>query len=73
MQMAASGLVGHLRSKYFSTTNQCKIQQDGTSTEIKSLTLVELVISFVILGVGLSISCLAFIIEHTYKKANIRK
>lgn len=70
MQAAAGGLVEHLRQQYFSVTPQCRADVPA-KTNVQAIKLVHLAVSFVILGIGLSLSTLAFLIEVTQRVANI--
>jgi len=58
----AAGIIDLYKKKYFPSTKQCRTDIPP-ETKTQSLTLVEFGAAFMILGVGLTLSLLAFLTE----------
>ena len=72
MKMAQNGIISYFKSAYFPPSGQCRVSGNRKSTKSKrhSLNFSELTVAFLMLGVGLSMASLAFLIEAIfgYKK-----
>ena len=66
LRLNAAGVGDFYRKKYFPPTPKCRTDTPP-ETEAHSLNLFELGSAFLILGIGLSISILAFLMEITVK------
>lgn len=57
---------------YFLKPNidQCRMENQGASARQKALSLVDMSSSFVILGLGISLSILVFLMELIYNRIN---
>jgi len=60
--MWASGTVSHMIKEHFPVATKCRTD-NPPETNIRTLTLTDLAAAFLILGIGLSLSILAFAIE----------
>lgn len=62
LRMWASGTVSHMEREHFPVATKCRTD-NPPETNIRTLTLTDLAAAFLILGIGLSLSILAFAIE----------
>jgi len=60
--MNAAGIVAHNKNKFFPSSRQCRTDVSSENSK-RPLTLFDLTAPFLIVGVGLSLSILAFLIE----------
>ena len=61
------GYVSFWRNKYAPIVPECRVDLPAES-KMKPMTLNDLAAAFLILGVGLTLSCLLFLIERIYHK-----
>jgi len=59
----SGGLISYFRNKYFPSTDQCRVDA-APDSNCKPLTLVDLSPAFFVLGIGISLSILAFLLER---------
>jgi len=67
LRMNSAGMFDLYKKKYFPVTKKCRTDIHP-ETKTRPLTLFDLTFAFLILGIGLSLSCLAFCLEKVLKK-----
>ena len=65
MKMAQNGIIYYLKEKYFPKSGQCRVDAD-TGSKAAAMNLNELAIAFVMLGLGLALSVVAFLLEMIF-------
>ena len=67
MKLSENGLVAHLKKKYIPPSDQCRVDKIPDA-KLEAVKLNELTIVYLILGVGLTLSILSFLLEIVIAK-----
>ena len=67
MKMAQNGLIAYLKKKYIPPSDQCRVDKTPDA-KLQAVKLNELAIVYLILGVGLTLSVVAFLMDIVVKK-----